>query len=65
MLYLDEIRSPFFTANVIFLFLCLECQQLFCDTKVALQDRLLHTGLSCPFNLILVNVNIYFENENY
>lgn len=65
MLYLDEICSPLFTANVIFLLLCLECQQLFCDTKVALQDRLLHTSLSCPFNLILVNVNIYFENENY
>lgn len=65
MLYLDEICSPFFTANVIFLLLCLECQQLFCDTKVALQDRLLHTSLSCPFNLILVNVNIYFENENH
>lgn len=61
MLYLDEICSPLFTANVIFLLLCLECQQLFCDTKVALQDRLLHTSLSCPFNLILVNVNVYFE----
>lgn len=58
LLYLNEVGSSFLAADIILLLRCLEGKKLFGDTKVALQDGVLHTSLSCPLNFILVNANI-------
>lgn len=55
LFHLYKISSSFLTANVILLLWCLEGQKLFGNPEVTLQDGLLHTGLPCPLDLILVH----------
>ena len=51
--YLDEVGASLLTADVELLLWRLECQQLLGDADVALQDGLLHPGLTCPLHLVL------------
>lgn len=63
-LYLYKVGSSLLAANVVLLLWCLESKELFGDSKVTLQDRLLHASLSRPLHLILINHIFKFRITN-
>lgn len=59
--HLNEVCSSLLAADVILLLWGLEGKQLFGDSKVALQDRLLHSSFPCPLHFVLANENIQYS----